>query len=590
MMVHRNFSQFMTQSELMDQDAIVAALEESYQNHNGWRQVRGVEGWRWLLQKATPSNARKKVIQPDNEWGLLPPGRHPPPPDRRHPYRGAGRVSGPAPIQGVSPHPPILGNASPISNRPIDPRPLRGRPDPLLQPHPITEGAEDLLNLPARLCLLSREKKHISGQYFPDERYAFREISVNGEIVGLLGLQIIQKRRHPLEMAFLTSQKRTFLWMGLGIFFAAAFTSYGLARQLLRPIRQLMKGIEAMKRVDFDLRMDVKSNDELGKLADNFNAMAHTLKQYEIMRKQWISDISHELRTPISILQAKIESVQDGIRKMTPEMVDTLHQDVLRLGKLVEDLHTLSVTDSEGLSLRTEPINLVETLQSCIDGFRIQCEKRRIFLNLTVPTHEKAPSTNHETEKRNGASGSCGVQKERTDSIIVQGDRESIHRLFSNLMSNSLRYTDSPGELNISISQYAPTSGSKRTWPDAKSAIPKHENRSCFHEKRTWPNDLASTDHENSDRPFHDKKGNSKKQHVIVTFEDSAPGVPDDALPRIFDRLYRVDKSRSRELGGSGLGLSICKQIVQQHRGEITAAHSSLGGLSITVEFPMESS
>lgn len=77
------------------------------------------------------------------------------------------------------------------------------------------------------------------------------------------------------------------------------------------------------------------------------------------------------------------------------------------------------------------------------------------------------------------------------------------------------------------------------------------------------------------------------KQTVMITFQDSAPSVPPDALPKLFDRLYRVEKSRSRELGGAGLGLAICKNIVEAHGGTITAYQSQYGGLSIQVELPL---
>lgn len=75
---------------------------------------------------------------------------------------------------------------------------------------------------------------------------------------------------------------------------------------------------------------------------------------------------------------------------------------------------------------------------------------------------------------------------------------------------------------------------------------------------------------------------------IIIHVEDSDPGVPDASLPRLFERLYRVDKSRSRSSGGSGLGLSICKNIVEAHQGHITADHSELGGLRIIIALPKE--
>jgi two-component system sensor histidine kinase BaeS len=80
---------------------------------------------------------------------------------------------------------------------------------------------------------------------------------------------------------------------------------------------------------------------------------------------------------------------------------------------------------------------------------------------------------------------------------------------------------------------------------------------------------------------------NCEADQLTISFEDSAPGVPEKALERLFDRLYRVDESRNREIGGSGLGLAICKQIVESHGGKITAAPATIGGLLIRIELPL---
>jgi two-component system sensor histidine kinase BaeS len=118
------------------------------------------------------------------------------------------------------------------------------------------------------------------------------------------------------------------------------------------------------------------------------------------------------------------------------------------------------------------------------------------------------------------------------ENTVVIGDADYLTRLFLNLTENSLRYTDPPGKLKI--------------------------------------------------------LGRTASDTLTICFEDSAPGVPQNSLRYLFDRLYRVDKSRSRELGGSGLGLSICKQIVEIHGGNILAANGALGGLAITIELPLE--
>ena len=118
-----------------------------------------------------------------------------------------------------------------------------------------------------------------------------------------------------------------------------------------------------------------------------------------------------------------------------------------------------------------------------------------------------------------------------THPVLVQGDAQRLQQLFKNLLENSLRYTDKPGLLRVS----------------------------------TW-------------------QGHGQ---IYICFQDTAPGVPDEALPRLFERLYRVESSRSRATGGAGLGLSICHNIVSAHGGTLKAGHSPLGGLEICLGLPM---
>ncbi len=116
--------------------------------------------------------------------------------------------------------------------------------------------------------------------------------------------------------------------------------------------------------------------------------------------------------------------------------------------------------------------------------------------------------------------------------LVIRGDNTRLHQLFSNLLENSYRYTDEGGTVEVAAQ--------------------------CMEEQ------------------------------CHITIADSTPGVPEAALPRLFDRLFRVDRSRSRVLGGSGLGLSICKNIVKIHNGRISAGHSAMDGLLITLIFPLK--
>jgi two-component system sensor histidine kinase BaeS len=119
-------------------------------------------------------------------------------------------------------------------------------------------------------------------------------------------------------------------------------------------------------------------------------------------------------------------------------------------------------------------------------------------------------------------------------SVVMYGDADRLTQLFSNLFENTLRYSDSPGMLKL--------------WEVRK------ENR------------------------------------VVIYVEDSGPGVPEESVGRLFDRLYRVDHARTRARGGSGLGLSICKSIVEAHGGKIGAANGLTGGLRFEIELPLTTS
>ncbi|MCP3558153.1 two-component system sensor histidine kinase BaeS [Escherichia coli] len=254
---------------------------------------------------------------------------------------------------------------------------------------------------------------------------------------------------------------------------------------------------------DFTTRVTPTSEDELGKLAQDFNQLASTLEKNQQMRRDFMADISHELRTPLAVLRGELEAIQDGVRKFTPETVASLQAEVGTLTKLVDDLHQLSMSDEGALAYQKAPVDLIPLLEVAGGAFRERFASRGLKLQFSLP-----------------------------DSITVFGDRDRLMQLFNNLLENSLRYTDSGGSLKISAEQ-------------------------------------------------HDKT-------VRLTFADSAPGVSDEQLQKLFERFYRTEGSRNRASGGSGLGLAICLNIVEAHNGRIIAAHSPFGGVSITVELPLE--
>ncbi|MDB1126332.1 ATP-binding protein [Vibrio algarum] len=290
--------------------------------------------------------------------------------------------------------------------------------------------------------------------------------------------------------------------MALTILFSFVIAFY-LVRHFLKPLKALHEGATAVERGELDFQLNTKGSDELAQLTLAFNQLVQALKKQKSDREQWLSDISHELRTPITVLRSEIEAIQDGIRKPEPQYISSLHQQVLTLGKLVNDLYELSLSDSGVKFEFTEVTNISSIVANVVNQNEIRLKEKKLAITLSALAGEDP---------------------------IIKGDQNALTQLFLNLMENCIRYTDKPGAIAISVSQNA--------------------------------------------------------DFLSVIFQDSYPSVPNDSLPKLFDRLYRVDKSRSRASGGSGLGLSICKNIVLAHGGTIIASHSELGGLKIEISFP----
>mgnify|MGYP000671800201 CR=1 FL=1 len=326
---------------------------------------------------------------------------------------------------------------------------------------------------------------------------------VNGAEVGAVIASPVERLTRNTDINFDKQQRQT-SWLIVALAtLLAALATFLLARGLLAPVKRLVDGTHKLAAGDFTTRVTPTSEDELGKLAQDFNQLASTLEKNQQMRRDFMADISHELRTPLAVLRGELEAIQDGVRKFTPETVASLQAEVGTLTKLVEDLDQWSISDEGALAYQKAPVDLIPLLEVAGGAFRERFASRGLKLQFSLP-----------------------------DSITVFGDRDRLMQLFNNLLENSLRYTDSGGSLQISAGQ--------------------------------------------------------RDKTVRLTFADSAPGVSDDQLQKLFERFYRTEGSRNRASGGSGLGLAICLNIVEAHNGRIIAAHSPFGGVSITVELPLE--
>lgn len=374
-------------------------------------------------------------------------------------------------------------------------------------PPPPPEGQLELtvpeppLTFRRRLLLFDAERKLLIGREDRALQAAFKDIKHEGRLIGYIGYIPQLEPIESLGRLYTEQQNQRFAALAIGMLAAALLLGAGLAYWLSLRIRTLGQGTAALIQGDYGIQLQSRGEDELAQLARDFNKLSDTLAANRQARSQWIADIAHELRTPLAVLRGEIEAIQDGVRPLNPTLIASLAQEANRLSRLVEDLHLLSSSDLGGLSYRFEPVDLREVIEE------------------TLQLHAAALQAN-----------GLRVRSNFDAAESIQGDAMRLGQVFANLLQNSLRYTDAPGELHIKL---------------------------------------------------HLDNGN-----VIVEWQDSSPGVPEEDLPRLTERLFRVEGSRNRASGGAGLGLAIAQAIVLAHHGDMEASASPLGGLCWRLGFP----
>ncbi|WP_353614692.1 two-component system sensor histidine kinase BaeS [Mangrovibacter phragmitis] len=390
-----------------------------------------------------------------------------------------------------------------------------GQPDPFVpnsEPPQVDDGVhrepgpgmDPLHGWHTQFWVLDQKSRLLVGPPFPIPPDSNREpIKFNDTTVGWVVASPIERLTRTTDISFDRQQRRTsWLIVALATLMAAGAT-FPLARGLLAPVKRLVEGTHKLAAGDFSTRVERSSNDELGRLASDFNQLASTLEKNQQMRQAFMADISHELRTPLAVLRGELEAIQDGVRKFTPESVASLQAEVATLTKLVNDLHQLSMSDQGALAYQRHHIEVISLVETATGAFRERFNSHGLSISLSLP-----------------------------DSATLFGDPDRLMQLFNNLLENSLRYTDSGGGLTIT--------------------------------------------------------GRIQNGALHLQFADSGPGVTDEQLAQLFERFYRAEGSRNRASGGSGLGLSICQNIVEAHGGKISAGHAAAGGISIDVTLPLE--
>lgn len=263
----------------------------------------------------------------------------------------------------------------------------------------------------------------------------------------------------------------------------AVLVALSLAVTLSRPLRRIRAGAEAMSAGDLDARVPESGDDEMAAVADALNRLAETLQREEGLRKESVADLAHELRTPVMGILARVEAAQDGVLEDERANLSAMHDEALRLARLLDDLSALADAERPGLLLDAEPVDLAVIAGSQTSAFAGAFADKDVVLTADL------------------------------EPAIVQGEPKRLEQIVVNLLSNALRYTDAGGSVRVVL---------RRDGDEA-----------------------------------------------LLEVADTGIGIAAEDLPHVFTRFWRGEKSRSRDTGGAGIGLSIARELVLAHGGRI---------------------
>ena len=329
------------------------------------------------------------------------------------------------------------------------------------------------------------------------------KIESNNKIVGYMEIgQYAPVLLSKEDVNFKTSINESIILSVVLSIFITILISLFISKQFSNPLRQVARISVHLSNGNYHERSHDKSNIlELEDLRNSINTLGEKLQHQDVLRKRLVSDISHEVRTPLNILQNNLEAMIDGIFPVDNERLTYLNEEVIRFGKLIDNLNALKEIEGGEIALSIEEVPLKDILSSVVKEFKLIAENKSINMDLEC-----------------NASNQCNIL----------GDSDKIKQVIINLLSNAVKFTQKQGEINVS---------------------------------------LKETD-----------------EKVILKIEDTGIGIKEEDLPYIFERLYRGDKSR-HEIEGTGIGLTIVKNILNQHNATIEVKSREGKGSEVSVYF-----
>lgn len=340
-------------------------------------------------------------------------------------------------------------------------------------------------------------KSFFSGGAFMS--YSACPIMSGGEAVGAVCVY----EYDATEGAIVTALRDDMAKISVALGVAALLVGVVLSRTLSYRITRVLDAIQNVREGEYTYRINVSGHDELAQLSDEFNSLTGRLQHTEEVRRRFVADASHELKTPLAAIRLLSDSILETDNMDTEtvkEFVSGIKEESERLARTTGQLLALTKLDNTAATVRV----------------KVDCAKvAEHVLNTLSPIAVRA-----------GVTIDAGLS---TDCSVMATEDE-LFQIIYNLVENAIKYNVDGGKVTLTLKNAG--------------------------------------------------------ESVIITVEDTGIGIPPEDMPYIFDRFYRVEKSRDRDEGGTGLGLSIVKSTAQRHGGDVSATIRPEGGMRFDVKFP----
>ena len=303
--------------------------------------------------------------------------------------------------------------------------------------------------------------------------------------------------------ALISSLQNNILTITICLEIAIVLFSLLLSRAFSVRIDNLIASMHIIREGDYSKPVKIDGNDELSILGEEFNELRSRLEAMEATRRQFVSNASHELKTPLASIKLLSDSIlqNDMDPETVREFVEDIGNEADRLNRMSQKLLSLSKADAKLID-PSEVIAIGDTAQRVVRMLTPLAQIRNIEIKLDI----------------------CNV-------CPILCNEDDLYQIIFNLVENGIKYNRDNSDLTITLSRIRDT--------------------------------------------------------AILKVKDEGTGIPEESLPYIFDRFYRVDKARSRSTGGSGLGLSIVRDLVEKHQGKITVQSAVGVGSVFTLYFPV---